>query len=78
MRTYADLVSAIAGKMFMSADDLNTTEYNSLVERLINECLTMIANDLKPKEKRLQVVYKGEYNYLSDIDYNILSTAKNR
>lgn len=73
MRTYADLVSAIAGKMFMSADDLNTTEYNSLVERLINECLTMIANDLKPKEKRLQVVYKGEYNYPSDID---LSTAK--
>lgn len=62
MRTYKELITAVADKMFMTSEDLNTTEYNSKVPRLVNECLTIVANEFKPLVKQINLTYKGEYN----------------
>lgn len=56
MKYWSDIVKATLYKLFVEEDDEDANEYTNKMPIIANECLSMIANDIKPCVRKLVIV----------------------
>lgn len=55
MKTWGDVKKATLDKLFMTEDEARQQNYSEKFMYLANECLTMLANDIKPNIKAFEI-----------------------
>jgi len=55
MKKWGDITQATLNKLFMTSDEASRQNYNDKMRYIANECLNLIANDVKPNVKSLDI-----------------------
>lgn len=77
MKKWSEIQEATLYNLFMTLTDVNE-EVNDYLSKMIyyaNDCLSVIANDIRPNVRKIVLEYKGDFN--PEIEHNVKTEKYN-